>query len=213
MTDALKYLTINNAEYYESETATASDTQGDPTCNPKTVIHTSNWRGEVMDTSNWNFEQKMLSNRTIPVFIPMMNPRIDPRIVPIVAVPQTLLMPKKKEFVADAACGNAWVNRNPRQVSRTGVDGSTPCDVLNDVSVEHSTYPFLIGIVATSPPCGLIGSLQVTKKRQSTSPGLGRNTQKLDAVVVGNFPNDLDYASIFSKVIGYKLYDISIRDL
>ena len=39
---ALKDWTNNNAEYYESYTATASDSQGDPTCDPKTFTHTSN---------------------------------------------------------------------------------------------------------------------------------------------------------------------------
>ena len=35
-------LTINNAEYYESNTATASDAQGNPTKNPETVTQTRN---------------------------------------------------------------------------------------------------------------------------------------------------------------------------
>ena len=39
------------------------------------------------------------------------------------------------------------------------------------------------------------------------------NTQKWDAVVDINFPNDMDSASIFSKVIGHKLSDGSSNDL
>ena len=42
MEDALKDLIINNVEYYESNTVTSSDAQGDPTRNPETVTHTSN---------------------------------------------------------------------------------------------------------------------------------------------------------------------------
>ena len=34
---------------------------------------------------------------------------------------------------------------------------------------------------------------------------MGGNTQKLDAVVEGKFPDDMDFASIFSKVISHKL--------
>ena len=45
------------------------------------------------------------------------------------------------------------------------------------------------------------------------SPGLGGNTQKLDAVVYEKFPNDLDSASIFRKVIGHKLSYGSSGDL
>ena len=45
------------------------------------------------------------------------------------------------------------------------------------------------------------------------SSGLGGNTQNLDAVVDGKFPNDLDYASIFSKSISHKLSDSYSNDL
>ena len=55
--DALNNLTINDAEYYKSNTATASDAQGDITHNPETVTH----------TINGNLEQKILSKRTIYV--------------------------------------------------------------------------------------------------------------------------------------------------
>ena len=57
LVDALKYLTINNAKYYASNSATASDTQGDFTRDPKTVTHTSNGKEKVMDNSNGDFEQ------------------------------------------------------------------------------------------------------------------------------------------------------------
>ena len=142
-----------------------------------------------------------------------MNPRIDQIIAPVLVAPHTLLTSEMKEFVADAASGGVWVNRTPRQVIRMGVDGSTPGNIRNAVSVEHSSSPFIIGIVATFPPFGIRVSLQVANKRKSTSPGLGGNTQKLDAVIVGKFPNDLDYASIFVKVIGHKLSGGSRDDL
>ena len=48
---------MDNAEYYESKTATASDEQGDLTKKPETVTH----------TRNGHFEQKLLSHRTILV--------------------------------------------------------------------------------------------------------------------------------------------------
>ena len=159
LAEALKNFTINYAKYYDSDTANASDAQGDTTQNTRTVTHTINWKVKVTDTSSGNFKQKLLSNRTLHVVVPTMNPIIDPRIIPIVAAPQTLLMPETKEVVVDAACSDAWVNRNLRRVSRTGIDGSTPGNVCNDVCVEHAPFLFLIGVVATSPPCSLIGSL------------------------------------------------------
>ena len=46
LVDAVKNLTINDDKYYESNTSTASDTQGDLTCNPETVTHTRNRKFE-----------------------------------------------------------------------------------------------------------------------------------------------------------------------
>ena len=109
--------------------------------------------------------------------------------------------------------GGAWVNRTPRQVRRTGVDGSTPGGICNSVIVVEIPSPFLIGIVATSPPCDLDASQQVANKRQSTSPVLSGNTQKLDAIVDGNLPDDINSASILRKVIDQKLSDGSSGDL
>ena len=213
LTDALKDLTINDAKYYKSDTATAGNAKGDPTRDLKTVTHIRNGNEKVTDTSNGNFEQKLLSNRTLPVVAPTMNPRIDHMIELIVVAPQTVLTPAMKEVVADTASGGAWVNMTPRKVIRTGIDGSTPCDMGHVVSIEHDPSPVMIGIVSTYPPCGLNGILQVAKERKSTSPGLGGNTQKLDAVIDGNFPNDLDPASIFSKIMGHKISDGSSDDL
>ena len=142
-----------------------------------------------------------------------MNPRIYQSIVPIVVAPQTLLTPAMKEVVTDAASGSVWVNRIPRKVIWTGVDGITTGKKIHDVSVKHAPSPVLIGIVANFPPCGLNRSLQVSNKQQSASPALVSNTQKIDAVVDGKLPNDLDYESISSKVIGYKLSNSSIDEL
>ena len=86
MADELKDLTINSYKYYESGTATASDTQSDPTIDTKTVTHIINGKGKLTDTRNRNSEQKLLSNKTLPVIILTMNPDIDPIIVPIVVV-------------------------------------------------------------------------------------------------------------------------------
>ena len=81
------------------------------------------------------------------------------------------------------------------------------------MSIKNSTSPFLIGIVGTSPPCGFNASLHGANKWQSTSPTLVGNTTKLDDVIDRKFPNDLDSASFFIKVIGHKLSDGSSRDL
>ena len=117
-----------------------------------------------------------------------MDLRIDDRIVPIGVDNKNLSMPATKEFPADAACGGAWVNRTLCQVSQTGVNASTPGDVCNAVSAKHSPYTVLIGSLTTYPTCDLRISLQVVKKRKSTSPGLGGDTPKMDTAIDLKFP-------------------------
>ena len=53
--DAVKKLTINYAEYYESNTPTKSDAHGDLTRNPETFTQTSSRNETVTHTSNDNF--------------------------------------------------------------------------------------------------------------------------------------------------------------
>ena len=113
----------------------------------------------------------------------------------------------------DAASGGALVHRNPRQVSRMGLDRITLVKICNDSGIIEPYSPVLIGIFGISPPCGLNASQEVGNKWQSTSPGLVRQSRKLDAVVDGEFPNNINLTSIFSKVIGDKISDGSNGDL
>ena len=106
--------------------------------------------------------------------------------MPIVAALQKLVTPAMKEVDADAAYGGARVNRSPQRVSKTGVNRGTPGNVCYSVSVRHAPSLFQIGIDTTYPPCGIRRSQKVAKKWQSMSPGLGGNTQKLDAVIDRN---------------------------
>ena len=142
-----------------------------------------------------------------------MNPGIDQEIVPIVLVPQTLLAPATKEVIVETVSGGVWVNMTLKQVRQKGVDRINPGDICHAVSVVEPTSPDLIGTVSTSPPYGLNAIQKVANKWQSNSHGLVGHTPKLDAVVDGKLPNDLDSASIFSKVIVHKISDGSSGDL
>ena len=126
--------------YYESSTATTSDTQGNLIGNPETVTHTNN---EI-------FEQTLLSYWTIPILPPPTNPII----LVIKLTPQTLLTSAAKENIANANLGGTWMYRTPRQVSRTEVGGSTLGGIVNSIIIIETSYPDLIGIVGTTPPCG-----------------------------------------------------------
>ena len=88
-----------------------------------------------------------------------------------------------------------------------------PRKFFHAIIIFEPPSPVLIGIFANYPPCGLNASQKVANKRKSTSPELVRHTQKLDAVVDGKLPDDLDSASIFSKVIGHILSDGSSGNL
>ena len=66
LADTLKDLTINGAEYYVSNSATVNDAKFSSASNSTTVTHTSDKKGKVIDTSNVNLQQKLLSNRTVP---------------------------------------------------------------------------------------------------------------------------------------------------
>ena len=88
--------------------------------------------------------KKTLSYRTLPDIVPTINPITDKMIVMIVVASQSLLTPETKYVVADAACGSVWVNRTPWRVSRTDIEGFTPCNVFNDFSVKHAPSPVLI---------------------------------------------------------------------
>ena len=96
LADRLKDLTINDAECYVSKPPIENDEKGNPAINHNTVNHTSDGKGKVMNTSNGNSQQKLLSDRTLPVVILTINPRIDNRIAPIEGASQTLFTSVKK---------------------------------------------------------------------------------------------------------------------
>ena len=188
MVDTVNNLTINDAKYYESDTDTASDAQDDITKNMETFTHPINSNETVNHTSKTIFGQKLFSNYIIPVFSPVMNLGIEQGIEPIILAQQTLMTPVTKEVVANTALGGAWLNRTPRQVSSTGIDGITPGDIRDAVSVVEPPSPVLVVIVDTSPPFGLNVSQQVPNKRQSASPGLVEKPQKWTLLLTESCP-------------------------
>ena len=58
LSDVLKYFTINEVKYSVSNSATASDAQGNFTHDPKTGTNTINWKEKVTNTRNGKLEQK-----------------------------------------------------------------------------------------------------------------------------------------------------------
>ena len=116
-----------------------------------------------------------------------MDAKIYNSIAIIVGAYQNPLTPATKEVVADVTRGSVRVNRNPRHVSQTGRDNTIPCDTGLAVSYKPVPPSVLIGIPTIYPACGISESLQVGKKRKTTSTDKVRKAQKLDTVVDGKF--------------------------
>ena len=131
-----------------------------------------------------------------------MKPGIYQRVAPIILAPQNLLTPSTKEVITDTASVSVWINRTLRQVIRKGVDRSTPGDICNFVSVVEPPSPIFLHV-----------SQEVGNKRKSTSLGLVRNSQKLDAVVDRKLTDDINLTSILSKFVGHKLSNGSRGDI
>ena len=157
----LNDLTINDSRYYISNSATANDTKVITESYPKTV---SDRKVKVTGNINKNMQQKLLSNRTLPVVVTAMEPMIDDMIETIGGASHTLSTTATKEVVTDVSCGSARVNWTPRNVIWTGRDFSTPGDTSLAVRSKPAPYPVMIGSTKIYPACGLSGRLKVRKK-------------------------------------------------
>ena len=214
LTETFKDSTINDAEYYASDSVNANNENGDTEINPKTVTHTSDRKKiKVIDTSNIIMQQKLLSNRTLLVVTTTMYPRIDDMIATCGGTYNTIATPEVKEVITDVVCISACGKRTPRHVSPTGRDGSTPGNTYISVSPTRANYPVLIVGTNVSPACGISGRVQVGNKQQPNPTEKTRNAKKLDTSVDRKFPDDQDSASIFSKVNGCELSHGSSADL
>ena len=122
-------------------------------------------------------------------------------------------MPAVKEIFADATSGNMWTNRTLWQVSRMGVDRTTPGNIGHDCGISENSSPDLIGIIGTTdPPCGLNMILEIGNTRQSTSPNI-RNPNKLDTSIGRQFTNNMVTPPIFTEILGDKPSDSSSQGL
>ena len=124
LAETLKVLTINDAGYYNSGKNYA---EGDPASNPKVATHTNDRKKrKLTGTSNGDLQQKLLSNRTLPIITTTIDPRIEDTVATCGGTHNTLAMLTTKEVITDASHSSAQVLRNPGHISRTGRDGNTP---------------------------------------------------------------------------------------
>ena len=117
---------------------------------------------------------------------PPKNLGIDQRIAVIKLTPQTLLIPARKEIVADAASGDAWTSMTPWQGSRNGVERSTLGDIGNDIGILETPSPVLIRIIGDAPPYGLKLSQEIGDicKNMSGHALMGRPASRLETMAL-----------------------------
>ena len=162
----LKLLTINNAEYYESDKICA---KGDLASYPKVDTHTSDWKKrKVTDTSNKNLQQKLLSNWTLPIITTTIEPWISDRIATCGGTPHVLPTHTTKGVITDAARSSPLFLRTPGYVRKTGRYGTTPRNGDFVVGSPWDNRPFMIGVIISPPTMGNSASQEIIKKRQST---------------------------------------------
>ena len=204
--EPLKRSTANDAGYYESDSANANDAKCESASDLKVDTNTSDRTERTgTDTSNGDLQQKLLSNRNLPITTMTIDPQIDNMVATSGVSPLKLAMPQTMEVIMDAARSSAQILRNLRHVSRTVREIITLGDYDVAVNPPQGNSTVMIGGIGVSLTRGHSGSLDVLNKQQSTSPRVSRNTQKFDASVDKKLANDGYSTSIFSKVIGREL--------
>ena len=113
LAETLKILTIdsiiNGSAYYNSD---ENDAEGNPKSNPLVATHTSDGKKiKVTDTvtTNGNYAQKLLINRTLPIITMTIDPQITNGIAAGRETPHARQMPISKVIIKDAAHSSAHV--------------------------------------------------------------------------------------------------------
>ena len=162
LAETLKGFTINNAGYYESESANANDLKVDPVSDPKTFIHTSDRKKrKVTDTSSRYFQKNMLIKWTLLINITMMDPRIYNRDATCGESPHKLVTHLTTEVITNTKLSSAQFLWTPRHVSRTGRYITAPGNTAHAVMCPWDNSPVLIGGIGVPPIIGHSGILQV----------------------------------------------------
>ena len=162
LAETLKRLTINATIYYESF---ENDTKGNPASDPKVATHNSDGnKRKVTDTRNRKLQQKLLSNRTLPIITTV----IDHLITDIVATcgwtTHALTAPTMKGFTTGAVCSRARILRTPGHVSRKDRDSTIPCGGDVVVRSYRDNGPVLIGGIVVTRTMENSGRQDIIKK-------------------------------------------------
>ena len=153
------------------------------------------------DTTNGNYPQKLVINRTLPMIILTTDPQISVGVAADRCPTYARQMPVSEVIVTDTARSGARIFRTPTDVIRTYRDRTTPRYGNTPIITPRLTSPVLIGggttvlptrngIQEIISPKGPIGSVEVS------------NAQMFSTSINGNSSEKGDPTSTFSKVIG-----------
>ena len=81
-----------------------------------------------MDSRNRYLQQKLSSNRTLPIITTTIEPQIDDMVVTCRGTFHGLATPTTKRVITDVARSSVWVPGTTGNVIRTGLDGTNLCD-------------------------------------------------------------------------------------
>ena len=166
-----------------------NDAKVDPASDQKVDTHTSDSKNrKLLNTSNRKFQQKLLSNRTLPIITTTIYPRILGRVS--TCTPHALTTTTTKEIITDTACSSSRTLRTPEHVSRTGRNSTKPCDRNVVVRSPRDNGPVLIEGIIVPPTVGNGGILDIIKKSPPTSQSVRKNVQNFNASVDRNLTND-----------------------
>ena len=214
LTETLKGLIINNDGYHESDSVNTNEAKGGPASDMKVGTHNIDRnKRKVTNTSNRDLQQKLLSNRTLPIINTTIDPRINDKVATSGASPYKLKMTHTMEVIMDTAYSNAQILWTLRSVSWMGGDNTTPGNCNVAVRSPWDNSPIFIEDIGFPPTRRHSGNLEILNKRQSTSPSINRNTQIFDAYVDGKLANDGDSMSIFSRLLGRELFHSPSADI
>ena len=196
--------TINDYAYYNPD---ENDAEGDPEIDPLIDSHTSDGKKRKVNdtnTTNRNYPQKLLINRTLPIIIPLIDLHIADGVAAGIGTTHAHQTSSSKMIVTDAAHSGARVFRTPRGVSRTGRDGTTPWDGNTSKRSLMFNYLVLIGGGTTVSP-NRTGSQEIISPKGPTGPVEVRNAQIFHTSIHGDLTKNGDPKPTLSKVIGRKL--------
>ena len=200
LSETLKILTIKNSGYYNSD---ENDAEGDPERYPKVGTHINDGnKRKVADTSNGNLQQKLLSNRTLPIITTTIDPWIPDGFTTCGGTPHAHPTPTTKVFITYMVRSSARVLRTPGHLSRTVREGTTPRNCKTYIISPRMNSPILIVGNTASPTCDIMGSQKIISIHGSTGSVEVRDTQKFNTSIDGNLAKDGDSTSIFSNLIG-----------